>query len=470
MAEERIDWRRIDLAEIFPWTILFAGFRHARDPKKIALGAAGVLLMSLGWYVIASLSTAKPPALPAPLAADASQADRADYQRLLDQFQADEEKFKLLSEARRLPWNSGGSLPEGVYTSPLDQEKGWTTFGIKVPASFFLVIEPIRTLVVPAQLTFQSKGSTLIGLALLAWTLFVWSLFGAALCRISAVQIARQSNVGLGESLKFAVTRYFSFFSSPILPFAGIAGIVLFAAIGALFLYVPILNTVAGALWILPLLAGFVIVTALFGLALGWPLMYAAIGAEATESFDALSRAFSYVLGRPWNYLFYGVVAILYGGIVMIFTTTFAQAMVHMSQYVVSWGYGDTTLLYALAPEAPGWSESFGPASTPDAPAPKPSGSQYMTAMLVSFWTHALFMGIVGLAYSYFWTQVTAIYFLLRQDVDETEIEEVYLEEEEEEPFPTATPTVAPPKTAGGAPPTGPTGAGSSLPIIEPPK
>jgi hypothetical protein len=468
MPDERIDWRRWDLAELLPWTILFSGFRHARDPKKILLGAVGVLVMSLGWYAIGSMSTARPPVPPTPLATDASPSDKKDYQRSLDQFRADEQKFRLISEARRLPWNNGGDLPTGVYVSAFDKNEGWTNFGIKVPASFFLVFEPIRTLLVPVQLTFLSKSSTLIGVALLAWTLAVWSLFGAALCRISAVQVARNSNVGLIESLKFAGSRYFSFFSSPILPFVGVIGIVVFAAIGALFLHVPILNSLVGALWFLPLLAGFVMVTALFGLALGWPLMYAAIGAEATESFDALSRSFSYVLGRPWNYLFYGTVALLYGGIVMIFTTTFAYAMVHMSQYVVSWGYGDATLLYALAPEAAGWQQAFGPASAPDAPPASPTGWQYLTAVLVSFWTHVLFLGMVGLAYSYFWTQVTAIYFLLRQDVDETEIEEVYLEEEDEEPFPTATPTVAPPKAppAGPAPP----GLGNSLPIIEPPK
>ncbi|MBY0588514.1 hypothetical protein K2X85_15165 [bacterium] len=468
MANEHVDWKRIDFSEIFPWTILFSGFRHARDPKKILLGALGALFMSLGWYVIGSASTARPPILPEAIGANAGETEKKDYQRSLDLYRADEQKYRLLSESRRLPWNNGGSLPEGVYVSAMDAERGWTNFGIKVPASLFLVFEPIRTLLVPIQLTFVSKNSTLIGIALLAWMLAVWSLFGAALCRISAVQVARNSNVGLIESLKFAGTRYFSFFSSPVLPFVGIIGIVIFAGIGALFLHIPVLNAAVGAFWILPLLAGFVIVTALLGLALGWPLMFAAIGAEATESFDALSRAFSYVLGRPWSYLFYGVIALLYGGMVMVFTTTFAYAMVDLSQYIVSWGYGDSTLLYSLAPEAPGWQQQFGPASIPDAPVSSPSGWQYLTAVMVSFWTHVLFMGIVGLTYSYFWTQVTAIYFLLRQDVDETEIEEVYLEEEDEEPFPTATPTVSPPKpTVAG--PTSP-GPISALPIIEPPK
>ena len=210
----------------------------------------------------------------------------------------------------------------------------------------------MRTLVLPARLTFLSRGSTAIGLFLLIWTLAVWSLFGAAICRISAVQVARNGNVGLVEAIRFALARYVSFFTSPLLPFLGVVLIIFFCVLGSLILYIPYLEVIAGVVWILPLLAGFVIVAALLGLALGWPLMYAAIGAEATESFDALSRAFSYVLGRPWQYLFYTLLATIYGGIIMIFATIFAYGMVHMSQYAVSWGSGDTTSLYAFAPEA----------------------------------------------------------------------------------------------------------------------
>jgi hypothetical protein len=146
-----------------------------------------------------------------------------------------------------------------------------------------------------------------------------------------------------------------------------------------------------------------------------------------------------------------------------------------MSQYAVSWGSGDTTSLYAFAPEAPGWREAFGPASSPEGQVvANPTGSRYLTALLVGFWTHLVFIGLVGISYSFFWSEITIIYFLLRRDVDETEIEEVYLEEEEEEPFPTATPTVAPPKSTQAPGPTSPPPSGMggpSLPIVDlPPK
>ena len=42
----------------------------------------------------------------------------------------------------------------------------------------------------------------------------------------------------------------------------------------------------------------------------------------------------------------------------------------------------------------------------------------------------------VGYLFSYFWTASTAIYYLLRRDIDATEMDEVYIEEEATAPLP----------------------------------
>src|SRR5262249_34946277 len=43
---------------------------------------------------------------------------------------------------------------------------------------------------------------------------------------------------------------------------------------------------------------------------------------------------------------------------------------------------------------------------------------------------------IVGFAYAYFWTAATQVYLLLRRKVDDTDLDEVYLEDEApEDPF-----------------------------------
>ncbi len=60
----------------------------------------------------------------------------------------------------------------------------------------------------------------------------------------------------------------------------------------------------------------------------------------------------------------------------------------------------------------------------------------YIGAVLVSVWLYLLFLLIVGFGYSYFWTASSIIYLLMRHKVDDTDFDEVHLEEEPtEEPF-----------------------------------
>jgi hypothetical protein len=73
-------------------------------------------------------------------------------------------------------------------------------------------------------------------------------------------------------------------------------------------------------------------------------------------------------------------------------------------------------------------------------------------AGLVAIWLYLVFLLIVGFGYSYFWSASTIIYLLMRRKVDDTDLDEVYLEEDEGDDLysPTApTPAAA---TGGGAP------------------
>jgi hypothetical protein len=74
---------------------------------------------------------------------------------------------------------------------------------------------------------------------------------------------------------------------------------------------------------------------------------------------------------------------------------------------------------------------------------------------MTSFWVTLVFLMVIGFSYSYFWTAATQIYLLMRKRVDETETDEVYVEEEAPEapvaaptgPTPTPTPTPTGPQS-----------------------
>ena len=57
----------------------------------------------------------------------------------------------------------------------------------------------------------------------------------------------------------------------------------------------------------------------LLGTVGGFNLMYPTIAVEGSDSFDAISRTFSYVYARPWRMLFYTLVAIVYGALCYLF-------------------------------------------------------------------------------------------------------------------------------------------------------
>src|SRR5947209_5606033 len=82
----------------------------------------------------------------------------------------------------------------------------------------------------------------------------------------------------------------------------------------------------------------------------------------------------------------------------------------------------------------------------------------HLGAYMVSAWIYLLFLMIVGFGYSYFWSASTIIYLLMRRKVDDTEMDEVHLEEEDfDEPAPRP---ASPGAAAATAPAPAPAGAG----------
>ena len=69
----------------------------------------------------------------------------------------------------------------------------------------------------------------------------------------------------------------------------------------------------------------------------GYPLMYPTLSAEGDQSdtFDALSRSINYVVSSPWHYIWYWIVAILYGAAVTFFVLFFTSLTVYVGKWAV---------------------------------------------------------------------------------------------------------------------------------------
>jgi len=129
--------------------------------------------------------------------------------------------------------------------------------------------------------------------------------------------------------------------------FAGfVGGLVIFAAGGVvawgLWDAGPAwVGRIAAAL-VLPLavLVGVVVVLLALVLVFGRGLMTSTVSFEATDSFDAVSRAGDYVLKRPWHLVFYSVAGVVYGAVCLAFVALVAKAALLAGLGAVWLGFG----------------------------------------------------------------------------------------------------------------------------------
>jgi len=353
-----------------------------------------------------------------------------------------------------------------------------------------VLVEPLVKFLSPIVYFFDARAGfwdRVYLLCVILWTLAVWGFFGGAITRMAAVQVARGEKISLREALRFARERCQSFFSAPVFPliFLGVLTfiLILFGLVSGL---IPIVGDVliSGLLWPIVIILGLIMAVVLVGL-VGWPLMYATISAEGSDSFDALSRSYSYVYQAPWHYLWYCAVSLAYGAVLVFFVGLMGSLMVYLGQWGVSQAPflasanpandREPTYLFVYAPTSFGWRNLLlhGSMHAERKETITPRGElavsyemkkeymdsmkpwNYIGAFLVSIWLYLLFLLIVGFGYSFFWTASTIIYFLMRHKVDDTDMDEIHLEEEEtEEPF-TKDTTPAPEATAAKPAPAG---------------
>jgi hypothetical protein len=196
-----------------------------------------------------------------------------------------------------------------------------------------------------------------------------------------------------------------------------------------------------GPIWTVALSASFVVVIlvsvlvacTLFGSIAGFGLMYPTIAVEGSDSFDAISRSFSYVFARPWKMAFFSLVALVHGAITYLFLrfmvlVTLVTARWFLTAFTADTGPDGTT---SIANAWPGPRDLL--ELTPRIDTFALTAAEQVSSALIMFWVY-LFVALLG-AYvlSLYITTNTIIYYLLRNDVDATQFDDVYLEQSEDD-------------------------------------
>lgn len=385
--------RAIAWSEVFPWLSILRVFRLAVAVRAVLLGAVGILIMETAWGIVGNV------------------------------FGTDSSATEWLTPFAHCSWESATSgVPDKptaafwiLYRDANDSELGLndpTNPKEPMRSSWALLSLPAWAALGNANLTIADAAALLLcGLVGVA----VWGFFGMAICRMAAVQLAADEQVGWGPALRYACRKWPACCAAPLLPIGGVVLAMIPVWVLGLIMQANVGLLLGGLLWPLVLVASLLITLLLLGVLFGWPLMWATIGVEGTDSFDALSRSYAYVFQRPLHYLFYIVVAGFIGWLSWLLVQNFAAAIIWIGYWAAGLGSGSPQIEAILSGEGL-------------------SGVAWLGSELIRFFAGFVKLLAIGFLFSYFWTATVAIYFLLRRDVDATELDEVYLDADASEP------------------------------------
>jgi hypothetical protein len=158
----------------------------------------------------------------------------------------------------------------------------------------------------------------------------------------------------------------------------------------------------------------------------GGHMLYAAVAVDDADCFDAVSRAMGYVLARPWKWLSYAFMSLVYGAVTYLFValvvylaTAAAHAAIRLGVLRDVEGANRFDLICA-APQ-PGQLLA-------DVPWASLSWSMKASAALVLFWTAIAAALVIAYSINYYLSANTWIYLLLRRDTDGNELNDIAME------------------------------------------
>jgi hypothetical protein len=339
------------------WVVLLHGARAAHDPRKLLL-ALGVVLLLLGL------------------------GRRLDLPAVV-------------------PEGSGRLLIPGLPDVLDDPRAAWEQSARQTTDVWLVPVSAFRDVVVPQEGVRSWLLALLRGLA----TGAVVILLGGAIARVAAHELAGRERPGLVSALRFGLRHARDLLVAPLAPSLTLVVLgLLCALVGLLFrLPFPAGPVLGGALAIVPLVLAIPMAFLALGVILGWPLMVLTISAESEDVIDALSRSYSYVYRRMARYLVLAAAAWLIGTVGWLVAVSVARLVVGLAIWGMSLGGPGTLVRELFAGRVPADGSDRALATQPP-----------------RFWQDAVRLLAYAWIFSYFWCAMTAIYLILRRDLDGT--------------------------------------------------
>jgi hypothetical protein len=327
-----------------------------------------------------------------------------------------------------------------------------------------MIPPPYRTMTLPNTTDFDASTNNPEGVGLVGWVMLmgwglvwlltvypiygiiwvllalaIWAIFGGAICRVAALHAAREEKIAMSAAVKFSISKFFSFLTAPLLPVIVILVVGLLISLSGLVGSVPVIGEwLLSLLFFVPLIFAAIIAFLLAGFAAGWPLMWPTISIEGSDSFDAISRSYSYAYQRPFRYALYALVAAIYGTLCYLVVRLFAFITLLAAHGFVGLWMNNIATRDSYAPGAgkldvmwagPTFDNFRGPIQSEVM-----TGSERWASHFIGLWVCVVAWVVLAFLVCFFFSAATNIYFLLRRKVDATDLDDVYMDDEDRQP------------------------------------
>jgi len=238
--------------------------------------------------------------------------------------------------------------------------------------------------------------SPFAALLLLLALLPFWCVFGLASCRILTTDAGLSLRLTGAEGLGFALPRIWSALGAFLIPLILAAALLLLARLIGLLGDIPVVDVVGAVLhvFVLALTAGAVLLLA--ALLLGGSLLLPAIAAESADAFDAIQRAYAYVLGRTARFALYAAIGV---------------ALLWITAYIIQ-------ILGVIALET---ADSLAPGASEESP------SHGVANAIRNVWLSAFSALLAAIVVSVYFSLSATLFLLCRRVNDEQDVSDVWM-------------------------------------------
>ncbi len=386
MTEQPVIVQKISWINLCPWILIFKTFSIASGTGVLVFALMGVLLSPLGWIVSENF--------------------------FLEEVNNRNAKLTEIVETNGSPYRSVFAQASSPDSVSLEN----SVLALTGPQLVFRQIERPFEYIFSSELSLQDLAYFVFGGI---WTVLVWSFAGLAIVRISLLRLTRNERVGIDDGLAFAKGNWKTTVGAIGIPLLAVLLLCVPGALIGLLMNFEFGAFIAAGLWVFVLVFGGLAALLLLGLMFGWPLMVASVGCEGQNSFDAMTRGYAYTFQRPFHYAFYAFVAILVGSFAWLVIGGLTQGVVDMSGWSASWGanISNPDRFDQIVAGVDGAGDEL-------------SRWGQTGHSIIHFFNATLKTLAAAFLYGLFWSMASAIYLVLRFDVDETEMDEIFLMDE----------------------------------------